>query len=215
MSIIKHAVICAAGMGTRLGLNIPKCLVEVNNKKIIEYQLDLLKDVENIRIVVGFMEENVIDFVKSIRKDIIFVRNSNYRNTSNSHSLALGATGLSEPYLFLDGDVIVNPQDFKKFMESASDKTVVGLTKPKTEEAVFAHINDEKIVSFSLNEKSNYEWAGIAIMNNLDIDVEKGYVFKQFEKHLPLEYSLLETFEIDTPNDLETVDTHFKNVGIV
>ena len=59
MSFIKHAIISAAGMGTRLGLNTPKCLLKFNGVSIIEHQLDLLRDVEDVRVVVGFMEEDL------------------------------------------------------------------------------------------------------------------------------------------------------------
>ena len=64
MSSIKHAIISAAGMGTRLGLNAPKCLLQFNGISIIQHQLDLLKDIEDVRIVVGFMEESVVKTVK-------------------------------------------------------------------------------------------------------------------------------------------------------
>ena len=33
MSIIKHAIISAAGMGTRIGLNMPKCLLKFSSIK--------------------------------------------------------------------------------------------------------------------------------------------------------------------------------------
>lgn len=107
MSFIKHAVICAAGMGTRLGMNMPKCLVKIGDKAIIEYQLELLKDVEDIRIVVGFMEEKVIEHVLKIRNDVIFVRNSRYQITTNAYSLSLGSKHLREPYIMLDGDLLI------------------------------------------------------------------------------------------------------------
>ena len=81
MSIIKHAVISAAGMGTRLGLNMPKCLLQFSGVSIIKHQLELLKDIEDIRVVVGFMEEDVINVVKSIRNDAVFVRNPHYQDT--------------------------------------------------------------------------------------------------------------------------------------
>ena len=38
MSIIKHAIISAAGMGTRLGLNLPKCLLQFSGVSIIKHQ---------------------------------------------------------------------------------------------------------------------------------------------------------------------------------
>lgn len=39
MSAVKNVVIAAAGAGTRLGLECPKCPVRVNCKTILEYQL--------------------------------------------------------------------------------------------------------------------------------------------------------------------------------
>lgn len=56
MQTVKNVVIAAAGMGTRLGIGKPKCLLEINDKALLEYQLDLLKDIKNIFIVVGFIE---------------------------------------------------------------------------------------------------------------------------------------------------------------
>lgn len=213
MSIVKHAIICAAGMGTRLGLNMPKCLVEINGKKIIEHQLELLKDVENIRIVVGFMEQEVIECVRLIRNDVVFVRNPNYKTTSNSHSLALGAKGIKDRYLFIDGDLIINAQDFKEFISNKVKGNLIGLTRPKTEEAVFATVVNNFVTSFSIKNETEYEWAGIAILENLLIDVNKGFVFKQFIELLPLPYQLLRTFEIDTPLDLEFVLNHIDREG--
>src|SRR4051812_44980275 len=101
MSIIKHAVITAAGIGSRLGMNLPKCLVAVAGKSIIDYQLALLKEVEDIRIVVGFMQEQVIEHVKALRPDAIFVCNHQYASTTTLQSLFLGAKGLTEPFLAL------------------------------------------------------------------------------------------------------------------
>lgn len=213
MSIIKHAVICAAGMGTRLGLNIPKCLVEINGKKIIEYQLELLKDIENVRIVVGFMEQDVIDCVRSIRNDVVFVRNTEYRTTSNSYSLALGTKGIKDRYLFIDGDLIINNQDFEEFISNKENGNLIGLTRPKTEEAVFATVNNNFVTSFSIENESDYEWAGVAIIENLSIDIKKGFVFKQFTRFLPLPYQLLRTFEVDTPLDLELVIKNINKEG--
>ena len=88
---VKNAVICAAGLGSRLGLNVPKCLVPIGSEKLIYYLLQLVKDIENVHIVVGYKEEEVIKYVRSIRNNVVFVRNPNYNTTSNSHSLYLGS----------------------------------------------------------------------------------------------------------------------------
>ena len=46
-------IICCAGMGTRLGIGSTKALLEISGKSVITRQLELLKDYDDIRIVVG------------------------------------------------------------------------------------------------------------------------------------------------------------------
>ena len=72
-------VINCAGMGTRLGLGSPKTLLDICGKPLIIWQLDLLKNVKDIRIVVGYEAEKVIDVVTQFRKDIMFVFNYDYQ----------------------------------------------------------------------------------------------------------------------------------------
>ena len=45
-------VIIAGGKGTRLGLkNIPKPMVEINNKPILQYQIELAKDMVFLKFI--------------------------------------------------------------------------------------------------------------------------------------------------------------------
>ena len=78
MQNVEHVIISCAGLGSRLGLNKPKCLVEIGGRALIDYQLDLLKDIPDIRIVVGFMEEELIEHVRSIHPNVTFIRNPDY-----------------------------------------------------------------------------------------------------------------------------------------
>ncbi|MDA9896976.1 NTP transferase domain-containing protein [Pelagibacterales bacterium] len=211
MQAIKHAVISAAGIGSRLELNKPKCLVDFGEKKLIDYILDLLRDVEDVRVVVGFMEEDVIKYIRNIRDDVLFVRNNNYINTTNAHSVFLGTKGLIEPYLIIDGDLIINPSSFKSFIKKCKNQTLIGITKKKTEEAVSVKIKSNKITEF-INNKSNmeYEWSGIAYLKDIKINSNGGFVFKELEKHLPLQSFIIDCFEIDTPEDLKNATEYCK-----
>lgn len=205
MSVIKNAVISAAGMGTRLGLNMPKCLLKFNGISIIEHQLNVLQNIENIRIVVGFMEEDVIRVVKSIRKDVIFVRNPEYRTTSNTFSISLATIGLNEPHVLIDGDLLINKRSFEDFIECYDGKnSLVGITKASTDEAVYVEINENnEIKSFSRKNKSNHEWSGIACLNNIIVKKDDPYLYQILEKHLPLKSKYIECSEIDTADDLK------------
>lgn len=213
MSIIEHAVICAAGMGTRLGMNIPKCLVKVGDKTIMQHQLELLDDVKDIRIVVGFMEEKVIDHVLSIRKDITFVRNINYQTTTNAYSLSLGADYLNADYLMLDGDLLIQKQEYNNFKNAiVPDNLLIGITPSKTEEAVFVNIHNNNCIEFNRNNLSEYEWSGIAyIPKKIEISKKGKFVYQELEKYLPCKTHILECYEIDTPKDLSIAHNFFSS----
>ena len=204
MSSIKHAIISAAGMGTRLGLNMPKCLLQFSGTSIIQHQLDLLKDIEDVRVVVGFMEKDVIKVVKSIRKDVVFVRNPHYQDTSNTYSISLATKGLTKPQILLDGDLLINKKSFSEFLNSFDGvNSLVGVTESSTDDAVYVELNDKnEVIKFSREKKSKHEWSGIACLNNIIVKEEDPYLYQVLEKHLPLQAKYIECSEIDTADDL-------------
>ena len=201
---IKNAVICAAGLGSRLGLDLPKCLVEIGQHRLVYYLLKLLKDVENIRIVVGFKEKEVMDYVKRIRKDVVFVRNPDYKTTTNAYSLYLGTHDLKEPFLTVDGDMIVDIDSFRQFADICSPgKDIIGITRAKTDDAVFVAMDENnEITQFSRERISEYEWSGIGYFSNIKIRKEGHYVYQELEDYLPIHGQMIDCYEIDTPSDL-------------
>lgn len=203
MQYIRHAVISAAGLGSRLGVDMPKCLLDICGKKLIEHQLELLKDIPDVRIVVGFKEKEVIQHVCAARKDVLFVRNPQYASTSNSYSINLASRDLKAPFLIVDGDLIVDPSSFREFLGACvKGEDLIGVSKAKTEEAVFVHTDGDMINEFSFEKKADLEWCGIACLANIKIPADGGYVFKEIEKFLPLKAKEISCFEIDTPEDL-------------
>lgn len=204
---IKNAVICAAGLGSRLGLDTPKCLVKLGNHPLIYYILKVLKDVPNVRIVVGFKEEEVMAYVRKIRKDVVFVRNPDYRTTSNAYSLYLGSHDLSEPFINIDGDNYLDEYNFRKFEESiVGGEELIGVTESFTEDAVYTKLDENgMIVEFSREKIDNYEWTGVAYFANVKISKQGKYVYQELEPRLPIRASIIECYEIDTPQDLDFV----------
>ena len=78
MPSIKSVVISCAGIGSRLGLGLTKALVKINGQSLISLQLKMFKDVEDVRIVVGFQANDIIEEVLKYRKDVVFVFNHRY-----------------------------------------------------------------------------------------------------------------------------------------
>ena len=72
-------IICCAGMGTRLGIGTTKALVNVLGTPVIIRLLHELSEYDDIRIIVGYQAESVIERVNKVRKDVMFAFNYNLR----------------------------------------------------------------------------------------------------------------------------------------
>lgn len=197
-------VISAAGMGTRLGLGCTKALVEIEGKTLIERQLEILKDYDDIRVVVGYQAEKVIEVVNSVRKDVVFVFNHDYRNTGTGASFWLGAQHAREYVVALDGDLLVNPEDLIKAIDC--DGCCIGGSTPSTDNPwtmptkVIRGV--ENVVGFS-KEEGEYEWTGLAKVRTDDLQPGRGHVFQMIEPLLPIPMIFIRTKEIDTVDDYE------------
>jgi choline kinase len=189
-------------------MNMPKCLVPVAGRRIIDYQLELLKGVEDVRVVVGFMEELVIEHVKSVRSDVIFVRNPDYARTSTLQSLYLATRNLDGPYLALDGDVVLERESFEKFLQlGATCVPLIGIAEASTEDAVFVRVRETsggrfEVEGFQRQPPTPFEWTGIAFLDNSIVRNENRFMFHVLEERLPLPAARIRCIEVDTPSDL-------------
>lgn len=204
MQVSRTVVISCAGMGNRLGLGTTKALVEVEGKPLIMHHLEKLKDESDIRVVVGYQAEKVINVVRKYRKDVVFVFNHNYRETGTGASVALASQYANEYILSLDGDLIIHPDDMKKILECDHEFVSGGI--PDTDEPwmlqTYKDDGKEFVSAFSKNI-GNYEWNGITQMKSAKIKNGQGHVFQLIEPYLPIPFLELRTREIDTVNDYE------------
>lgn len=205
-------VISCAGMGTRLGFGCTKALVEVEGKTLIERQLELLKNYDDIRVVVGYQAEKVITVVNSVRKDVHFVFNNDYLTTGTGASFYLGAKDGREYAVALDGDLLVHPDDLIKVIEY--NGSCVGGTTPSTDNPwtmPTQMINGIECVTGFSKEHGEYEWTGLAKIRTDKLQPGTHHVFHLIEPMLPLPMVFIRTKEIDTVDDYERAVTWIRN----
>ena len=213
MPSVDHAVVAAAGFGSRLGRGHPKCLVEFRGRTLLERQLELLEDVPDVRVVVGFQEAAVTDLARSLRPDVIIVRNPAYASTTTLDSYARGARHLSDPCLFLDADILFEPPSFQAFLRAAAarhDGALVGYTHTRTRDAVHVVVQGQQITSFSRSVRTPFEWANLALLPPGFCETGSGAVFERMAQELPLAGALVDSFEIDCEEDLELAEKEYQ-----
>ncbi len=204
MGFSRTVIISCAGMGNRLGLGTTKALVEVCGKPLIIRHLEYLKDEEDIRIVVGYQAEKVIETVTGYRKDVLFVFNHDFRNTGTGASVALASKYANEYILSLDGDMLIHPKDMEKILSCEHEFVGGNLIESDDPWMLQTFVQDGKeMVSAFSHCMGNYEWNGITQMLSSKMLKGNGHVFHLIEPYLPVPFMELRTREIDTINDYE------------
>ncbi|HPZ10655.1 MAG TPA: sugar phosphate nucleotidyltransferase, partial [Candidatus Eremiobacteraeota bacterium] len=109
----KDIIILAAGIGKRLlpyTIEMPKCLVEINNKAIIENILDSLlrysEKIDTVHIVVGYKKDEIIRRLngKYEKLRINYIDNDIYRDTNNIYSLWLAGKYIKNDLILFESD---------------------------------------------------------------------------------------------------------------
>ncbi len=201
MPSTKSVIISGAGLGSRLGLAKTKALININGKSLIHWQLELLKNVEDIRIVVGFQAHDVIEEVKKYRDDVIFVYNHNYFDTKTGASYYLGAKDGNEYAIEMDGDLLVHPDDMNMLLEQ--DGEWIAYSDKMSDDSVMVKTNEVGDVILFSNEIGDYEWTGPCCIKKDKLRYSSGHVFNQLEPFLPMRGIKIRACDIDTYEDYQ------------
>jgi choline kinase len=156
-----HCVILAAGTSTRLRPltdAIPKCLLNVGGKSILECMIEnvLVAGIKDIALVAGYRAELIREFVKRVfpQQRIRFILNPNYARTNNAYSLLLSRRFLedqdkkvSHPLLLLDSDILFSSKLLPYLLSyNAKNKIAVRVSGEHDEEEIQVDINSDGMI---------------------------------------------------------------------
>ena len=226
-----QVVILAAGMGSRLGRELPKPLTELSDgRTIMRQQHDNIAaafgtDV-TITTVVGYKLEHIIDAFPEVE----YVYNEQYDQTNTSKSLlrALKATG-KHGVLWMNGDVVFDPQVLVRVSTLVhADRSFVSVnTSTVSDEEVKYTVDAEgfiqklsKTVSGGLGEAVGINYISshdkAVLMRHLKKCADQDYFERGIELAIehdgisvePVDISDLYAVEIDFAEDLERANLH-------
>lgn len=212
MKNLPTVIINAAGRGTRLGQNLPKCLVPFIDQPLIHWQLQTIPQTSEIIVAIGYQAEEVKHEVQIRRPDARFVYNDAFASTGTASSLSLAARSCSGPVLSLDGDMLVHPNDLKHLM--LSPLPCIGISRVQSNAPVLVEVTprqsnaEEQATRFLYqvevaNPTLYYEWTGLVAFDpsTLSLDAE-GHVFQMITPLLPCHAIHVRCCEIDFQDEL-------------
>lgn len=219
-----NAIILAAGLGTRLRPltnEIPKCLVRVGGRPMIEQQIDFLHQVGifDICLVSGYRSEK-LNYLKS-EKHVDIVFNSRYDTCNNIYSMWLVKERLGNTYV-IEGDVYIHNNIFQADL---IDSTYFATVRNRQDEWAL-EINSDKYLTQIRTDSSGLglTMSGVSYWTDRDADIirnELDYLLHQSgSENLFWDNAIINTlsklsikvqevkdiYEIDTIADLEDTE---------
>ncbi len=231
-----RAIILAAGRARRLRPitdSLPKTLIPINGKTIIDHQIDALRSagVKDVVIVVGFEKDQIIRHVTTTHPDInfTFVENEKYLETGAAYSLWCARNHIFGDLLYINGDVLCDPKIIKHVAENSLPSVTAVQKKEWNEEQVNMEIDSNmsitEIGKHVPNDRSFGEFIGVTKFANdfskhlativddfvrvKDINRFAADAINEVIQHhkspiYVLDLSEHRAIEIDTPEELET-----------
>jgi len=129
------AVILAAGKSTRmypLTLYIPKPLLKINGKTIIERNLETIGFlVKDLIIVVGYKKEKIIDTLGSNFNGLGIEYIEQKEQLGTAHALSLVSSKINDRFILMMGDDLYSTQDIEKCTSYDNSILTAKVEKPE------------------------------------------------------------------------------------
>ena len=127
--MIKKAVVLAAGEGKRLRPfteTMPKVMLPVANKPILEYVFDAVKKngINEIIVIVGYKKEVIMEHFKDY-KNIKITYVTQDRQLGTAHALLQAKKHIKEQFIVLAGDNIIDPESIAKLIKDKADYSLL------------------------------------------------------------------------------------------
>lgn len=234
---VTTALLLAAGSGNRLQPltdSIPKCLIEINGRPILERLIDNLCDngFKRLVIVVGYMHHCIRRFVNEYAGDLTieFITNPLYQTTNNIYSLWLARNKIQELFLLVESDLVFESSQLDGLLYP--NKIAISRMQPWMNGTTITIDSLNRVQAFGMGgngytEITRYKTVNIyslsdstwrKVVERLELHISSGKVNEYYEvvfKEMIADGSLSmdgvffdpeRWYEIDTPADLANAE---------
>ncbi|MBU0498386.1 MAG: NTP transferase domain-containing protein [Candidatus Thermoplasmatota archaeon] len=146
------AIILAAGEGKRLRPfteTMPKVMLPVGNKPILEYVLDSVttNGIDDIIIIVGYQKEVIMDYFSTYEKgNITYITQDKQLGTG--HALLQAENHIETPFIVIPGDNIIDHKSIAHLRETSSEYAMLIKQHPHPSKYGVVTIENNHLTSF-------------------------------------------------------------------
>lgn len=225
------AIIVAAGHDKRiepLNEKLPKCMLDVKGKTILDRQIDTLKScgISNVVIVKGYKQET-IDIPNTK-----YYLNPDFENTGIASSLFFAKKEMNSDFIFLYSDIIFDKKILGRLLKNKSDICLVVDLDWKERykkrgvqpagEVELVEVKDDKIIKIGKNidaKNTHGEFIGLAMFSKKGAETLKKYYKEALTKYKNKKFHESKSFKkayftdmiqeiIDNGITIKNVDTY-------
>ena len=155
------ALILNSGVARRLKPltdNLPKCLLEINGKSILQRQIELLLSVgvKKYIITTGPLQDKIIDHVKEKFQDpeldVVYINSTKFETTNYIYSMWLARNELNDDdILLLHGDLVFEKSVVQKIVTQKVSSAIVDRVAKLPEKDFKGEIQNGKIIKIGID----------------------------------------------------------------
>ncbi len=143
-----QAVILAAGYGSRLERvsgGMPKCLLPIGGRPLVEHQLEALHDagVGKVLVVVGYKADEV---KKTLGNRVEYIENTKYNETNSLYSLWMARDWVKGPFVLLNCDLLFDPEILDRLLTKGGNGLAFDSTSSKGKEQTKVAVSEGKVI---------------------------------------------------------------------
>lgn len=153
-----QALILAAGRGSRLGKtseDVPKCLLEVGRRPIVEHQLEALAEagVGPVGMTLGYCADEIKETV-GIRAE--YILNQRWNVTNSLYSFWLARDWIESSVLILNSDLVFHPQVIERLLSAKGDAIAYDSTSGNAPEHMKVQATRGRLVGMSKEMRADH-----------------------------------------------------------
>ncbi|MGD8587222.1 MAG: phosphocholine cytidylyltransferase family protein [Chromatiales bacterium] len=194
-----HAIILAAGMGTRLrslGHPGPKGSLALGNSSIIEESITRLQraGIKRITIVTGYQSSYYDRLAHQRSRLIQTLHNPDFANSGSMYSLYLARHQVDGDFLLLESDLIYEQRALAVLLENTAPNLVLLSGQTAAGDEVYVETNPDQLLRAMSKDKSRLgqniagELVGISKISRELFSEMCAYASKHFVDDLHLDY---------------------------